>query len=829
MLKKIVLPLLFTIIASSLFAQTIDNYFESQQTVLFQKLYLHTDREFYFLGDTLWFAAYLVEGQTHFPLQDSCNLYLNLINSNGDIEKSEIFLIENGFCPGWLALSDTSLNEGNYIIRAYTDYLKNFGNDAFFTKTIRFSYVKNSMETTTELPKKDSNKIDVSFLPEGGFLLTDQVNLLAFKAIDESGYEIEIEGKLLDSSDEVITVLNSKYKGMGSFYFMPEENEEYKIEIDEFPDLDIKFPEIRTEGAKLAIKKVVDEFLSLNIITNDDDWEEEYYVAVFSRGNPLFFLEVSGFDISNTILIKTELLEDGINRIILLNENFEPLSERLYFHNKNKSDSINFSFNKQEFSTRDKVSVRINNTSVFAGDENAQLSMVVINETALNNTGINQNIKSYLLLDSELNGPVSSPADYFVDEDKLSSATKLEFLMLTNGWRNYVWNSLKSEKVPLNFEPKCGFEITGEILNWNERKTLENAGVSLGVSSGGFSQLYFSETDIDGKFSFKNVLLNDTALVFAQGKTVKNKLHTNVVIDSLHIGHPVVSNQSLNKLRHFTDIPILLYRLHYYNDFILKEFYPDRDTRMIEQVDVIAKEPEWDGHFRIYGSPDYSLQLDETDRVYANIFQYLVGRVPGVKVMGTKVRIRVPMSIKYIGISTGSARTVLLGGEWVTEETLANKSRDVPLYLLNGAWIDEKSLSMISVGDIDKIEILKGVNVSVMGRLGSGGVISVFTKRDYYDTDTKEIPGTVFEKIKGFSSFREFYLPKYTPENIDLEKPDFRTTLYWNPSITSENGKAEVTFYTSDDIASYKVFVEGIISEGRICLGESMFEVMPQE
>ena len=36
---------------------------------------------------------------------------------------------------------------GNYSIRAYTDYQKNFGEDAFYHKMISFSKVKNSFET----------------------------------------------------------------------------------------------------------------------------------------------------------------------------------------------------------------------------------------------------------------------------------------------------------------------------------------------------------------------------------------------------------------------------------------------------------------------------------------------------------------------------------------------------------------------------------------------------------------------------------------------------------------------------------------------------------
>jgi hypothetical protein len=103
MLKKTI-PLFLVLFASfSLFAQNIDQYIEQQETVPYQKVYLHTDREFYFYGDTLWFASYLVDGQTHIPVKDSCNLYVELINTNREITQKDIFPIENGICPGYLS------------------------------------------------------------------------------------------------------------------------------------------------------------------------------------------------------------------------------------------------------------------------------------------------------------------------------------------------------------------------------------------------------------------------------------------------------------------------------------------------------------------------------------------------------------------------------------------------------------------------------------------------------------------------------------------------------------------------------------------------------
>jgi len=150
------------------------------------------------------------------------------------------------------------------------------------------------------------------------------------------------------------------------------------------------------------------------------------------------------------------------------------------------------------------------------------------------------------------------------------------------------------------------------------------------------------------------------------------------------------------------------------------------------------------------------------------------------------------------------------------------------LCLLNGIQVSADVLSSIPMSDIDVVDIIKpihGAQLAIFGTRGAGGVISVFTKKGWVEFKNTPIPGTISEKIMGYSSFREFYSPIYTPENINSEKPDHRITLYWNPEVITVHGKASVSFFTSDDISHFRVFIEGVTSNGKICLGTSEFDV----
>ncbi|MGC9353237.1 MAG: hypothetical protein ACP5D9_05330, partial [Mariniphaga sp.] len=85
--------------------------------------------------------------------------------------------------------------------------------------------------------------------------------------------------------------------------------------------------------------------------------------------------------------------------------------------------------------------------------------------------------------------------------------------------------------------------------------------------------------------------------------------------------------------------------------------------------------------------------------------------------------------------------------------------------------------------------------------------------------------GVIEQKIAGYSSFKTFNSPVYLSETDRSEKPDFRTTLFWEPEIVLQNGQAEFSFFTSDQPGKYKVIVEGISESGKICRGSAEFEV----
>ena len=87
-----------------------------------EKVYLHLDNTGYFMGETIWFKAYVVRADKNKLTDISGVLYVELVDPTGEIIRTEKVKITNGTGSGYLILTDF-LNSGFYEIRAYTRYM----------------------------------------------------------------------------------------------------------------------------------------------------------------------------------------------------------------------------------------------------------------------------------------------------------------------------------------------------------------------------------------------------------------------------------------------------------------------------------------------------------------------------------------------------------------------------------------------------------------------------------------------------------------------------------------------------------------------------------
>lgn len=783
----------------SLQGQDIEQWIQQKKPLLFEKLYLQVDRDLYAPGDKIWMKAYQVNGITHELNSNYRNIFVQLVNDSGQVVKDLLLFSKKGQAEGCISID--SLPGGMYTIRAYTRYLQNFGEDACFHKKVWISGKDLSIAAANKT-EADRSKIAVAFLPEGGNMVLNAANTVAFKAIDQKGRGVQVSGKIIDDRGDTIASFQSIYRGMGKLIMMPVEERSYFALIDQYPSMKIPLDKALDDGIHLKYTDL-GESLRFTMASNMKRHSRHaYYFVASHKGVILFYKKMEGQEYNQTLNLSKNLFPKGISKISLLDTAFNLFAERMIFVDDGKPDLVNLQMGRKEFSQREKVTIQAD-VSLSAGDSiTSTLSVAIVNKNYLDAEGSSQNIKSYLLLDADLKGPIEMPSQSFVD-DALKSSEKLDLLMMVNGWRSYIWDEVATvDTATVEDWNDAGIEIRGFVKKLLWKAPLPDAELTLGSRGGNFT-IEKTTSNEKGRFSFKRVYLSSVTRVTINALTKNGTRNAEIRLDKELRTDTIQTVGSMANTCPEVNLNRDFFSTHSFRKMKELDFNPEAGSILLGDVEIRRKRLiNEDGHFRLYASPDKSLTITEDDYSYQNVLDYLEGRVAGLTIRGDEVSIRG-------------------GGQ--------------PVFLIDGIKIEAfndpdhiiREVRSLRMTDIDKVEVIKsGANLALFGAMGGNGVIAIYRKTmdkmPYSDT---HVNGRLETTINGFHKAPKFYSPSYTPENLNDPKPDYRPTLLWDPELTFQDGKANIEFYTSDELARYVVFVEGITKNGKICYGTTDFVV----
>ncbi|MFN8259245.1 MAG: hypothetical protein U0W24_26385 [Bacteroidales bacterium] len=123
----------------------------------YEEVFLHTDRDFYNAGEGIWIKTYLVDRQNQ-KLSSLSNLvYVELLNAENLAVSQIRILTKQGAGKGYLQMPD-SLGTGVYLLRAYTNNMKNDPPENYFYREIR---IFNSLRLNTSFENLQ-NKISIN-------------------------------------------------------------------------------------------------------------------------------------------------------------------------------------------------------------------------------------------------------------------------------------------------------------------------------------------------------------------------------------------------------------------------------------------------------------------------------------------------------------------------------------------------------------------------------------------------------------------------------------------------------------------------------------------
>jgi hypothetical protein len=132
-----------------------------------EKLYLQTDKENYVQGDTIWLKAYLLDADFLMPSMRSGLLYAELDDVDNNSVKRMLLPMINGLSWGNMAIDEKDIPEGNYTLRAYTNWMRNFGEDYVFKKSIYIAATGSQSPLIVTAFKQVNNNIRANILLTG--------------------------------------------------------------------------------------------------------------------------------------------------------------------------------------------------------------------------------------------------------------------------------------------------------------------------------------------------------------------------------------------------------------------------------------------------------------------------------------------------------------------------------------------------------------------------------------------------------------------------------------------------------------------------------------
>lgn len=761
-----------------------------------EKVYLHFDRPYYVPGETLWFKAYVTLGGDHLPSLQGGLLYVDFYDEQDQLIEQLRIRSKNGFGNGYFNLP-ASISSGKLRVRAYTNWMKNFNTDFFFQKSI-------PLITAEEKEPLIKPETSVGIYPEGGQMITGIINRLAVKT-DET-----MAGKtllLLDSDQEELDEVEIDERGYGLLTLKPSAGETYALT---YQNQSFELPTASDKGVAITLNNYsYPDFARLTLRKKSGSTPDKVTVLVHTRGTAHHVAEL---DFSRSVAITNipkTILPTGVNHLTVFDASGKPLAERLFYIDRNDPVSLDISTSKETFSTRKKIEVELDLSDLTGKAQiRSHLSFVATQSAEVVRRPDEENIKTYLLFNSDLRGTIVDPGYYFADNSK-EKKIALDKVMMTHGWRRFAWEKLLAQDVDsVQYEPEQGMTLKGKLVGKTNKKPVANGTITYFNNQNGQTVMRTQQTNQQGEFVLQDLLhtnLNKVSLKgIITGKGLK-RAGKQFVAFELDTATEVITSPWL-----IPADPIELSSSEIADELIAnsekRELYDsiynfDPDVRIIEGVTIESQKEQDFTRNKVssaYGKGSVTFEVPDEPRAVASrdIFSLMAGKMAGVQITSTFNPANTIVEIRGGG---GGLRRV------------------PPKFILNDQETDLTTLVYLPVDQIDRVEVYKGPDAAIFGLETIGGVIAVYTKSGFEANEEADAEQGLYAiSLPGLQVPREFFSPDYASEKPEHAKPDIRSLIYWQPTVvTDSTGKAKVSFWTTDNPGTIDIEVQGLTYSGK--------------
>lgn len=886
-----VLVLWIVVATGSIYSQSIepDRVLNAmQQWIEFaapEKIYIMTDKDLYVAGETMWMSAWVVDGVTHEPETNSGIIYVDLIDSWGTSWLSNMFQLTVGRAAGQFVLP-MDLPQGNYQVRAYTYRMRQYDEGYQFKRslvvvntdskpigptfqfesdilTVSFSIgseedtdleniavalkligtdgreltdpVRSRTNTRGEiiatLPVSHSfwdsgePRIDISwddnrqkqhliyrvpqmgdqpkirFFPESGDLVASMDMRVAVKANLPNGSPIAVTGKLVDASGSEIAPFATTFGGIGLLEFKPEAGNRYRLELD-LPgekNMVADLPEPIRSGVTLQAD-TDSNGVNLKLTSTAD--RNDILLIAHQRGNVIWAARTTEYRSELAGFIPADRMLSGVVHVTAFDSIGNPIAERLVF-NRNAEDelSVDATLTDSVYQMRSQVSIPLS----FAASEGPGLPSIAVSVTEEQGILDNQvDIQSWLLLGSDLHGQVHDLTSYLYGDGR----NHTDLLMMTHGWNRFRWDDILNDKIEVLPPMYEGFDVRGRIIQSRNREGVSNSKVVVMHQNvnGGVADAI---TDNLGYFTIHNMSFPDSTQLIVHGDDRGGKLDIRIELDDIIKPQGGIYFLPYPSTIMGVDDLLMTYASSVQERLTIDRFWGvEMPAYRLEEVTVTAN--------RIRNRPVPSRLLVEPDQVI---------RIQQEAVVTGK-------AFDYLARNSRGYRMSNVSGYWdildKTNVTISTNDRCSsegcrPLILLDGIEIDMREAGMINATDVEVIEVLRGPNAAAYGFNAIGGVISIVS-RTGTAVDRSNLSNI---SVDGYTNPREFYSPDYGISADLNRKPDYRSTLFWQPyKSANDQGLMGIQFWTGDKTGRWRIRIEGLDEIGRTVTYKTYIDVV---
>ena len=779
------------------------------------------------MGDTIWFKAYVTLAEKQVFSSISRPLYVELVDQAGHVTDKQIIKLSQGEGNGQFVLPQSMLS-GYYEVRAYTRWMLAFSDPQYFSRTFPVYQLSHSDQlersiSTYELspsmekrPEETREKLSLRFFPEGGQLVEGITSQVAFKAESKNEGNIQLSGTLYTKEGQEITSFETLHDGMGAFEYTPSALPAIAKVNFQGKQYEFTLPKALPSGYILKVGNNAGA-ISVTVSCNAATPQDTLAVFISHQGRPhAYQLIHCQANKPQQFTVLSRKLPAGVLQISLLNRAGNTLCDRFIFASPRAPLQISPKGLKEIYAPYAPIRCELQLNNAIGEPIPGKLSVSIRDAVRSDYMEYDNNIFTDLLLTSDLKGYIHQPGYYFT-ESSLRKQKELDILLMVHGWRKYDMTQQIgiSPFTPLQL-PESQLVLYGQVKSTILKNKLKDIALSVMVKRDAEIITGQTVTDENGHFSIPLEDFEGSMEAVIQTRKVgkeRNK-DASILIDR-HFSpatrayryrelHPEWSNiahwqQEAEKFDSlYMDSIRRVDGLYLLDEVEIKSKRRSQSTNMATKIN----EQSIDAYYDIRQAVD---QLRDNGKVVTTIPEVMeklnplfywdrsndnctYRQKPICYIMDNKILSSTEVNMMLTEIDGLASIIISKGTGGVDDEIIQNTK------MSNSNDVD--------VSELDKYSIF---------------YLIPLPRHDVLNKHETAALGTRQTVMQGYTPALEYYSPAYIDKELYMDKADKRRTLYWNPTVqTDENGKAVIECYNNQYSTPLIIQAETLSNDGKL-------------